>query len=80
MHSAALAPGALDGPVRGGAEPGVSVGYHQAHPGEPSGSQRAQEVLPEGLGFAVADVASQDLPVAVGGDAGGDDHRHRGDL
>ena len=45
VHPAALAPGSLDGAVRGGAEPGVGVGYHQAHPGEPPGSQRAQEVL-----------------------------------
>ena len=58
VHSAALAPGTLQGPVRGGAEPGVSVGYHQAHPGEPSDSQRAQEVLPEGLALAVADVGT----------------------
>ena len=47
MDPASLAPGALDGAVRGGAEPGVGVGYHQAHPGEPAGSQRAQEALPD---------------------------------
>ena len=58
----------------------MGVGYHQAHPGEPAGSQRAQEALPERLALAVADVTSQDLPVAVCGDAGGHDHRHRGDL
>ena len=58
----------------------MGVGYHQAHPGEPAGSQRAQEALPEPLALAVADVASQDLAVAVGGDAGGHDHRHRDDL
>ena len=43
-------------------------------------AQRAQELLPEPIGLAVADVAAQDLPVAVCGDARGDDGGHRSGL
>ena len=56
------------------------IGDHQLHPAEPTRLQRAQELAPEHFLFGIADVAAQDLPGAVGGDAGGDDDGHRGDL
>ena len=42
-------------------------------------AQRAQELAPEVLGLAVADVDAQHLAVSVGGDAGGDHDRLRHD-
>jgi hypothetical protein len=57
-----------------GDQPGVLVGDHEAHPGQSSLLQREQEPAPEHFVFAVADVEAQHLAVAVGGDAGGDDH------
>ncbi len=53
---------------------------HQLHTAKPSLLEGAQEALPEDLVFGVADVATQDLPVTVGGDPGRHDHGHRGDL
>ena len=80
MHSAALAGRSLEPAVGGGGEAAVRIGDHQAHTGEAPVAQRAEKLLPERLGFAVADVAAQDLPVAVCGDARGDDGGHRGGL
>ena len=74
MHPAALAGGALEGPVGGGVEAAVGIGGDQAHPGEAAVAQRGEEGLPESLVLAVADVASQDLAAALRGDPGGDDH------
>lgn len=59
---------------------GVRVGDHQAHPGQAACFERAQELRPERLVFAVTDVEAEDLPGALGGDAGGDDHGARHDL
>ncbi len=56
------------------------VGDHELHTGESTGLERAQEATPERLGFGVADVAAQDLPVPISGDPGGHDDGHRGDL
>ncbi len=72
--------GALERLGERGDQSGVLIGDHQLHPGEPTGAERAQEAPPERLSFGVADVAAQDLSVAVGGDPGCHDDGHRGDL
>jgi hypothetical protein len=59
-----------DGPL----EPGVGVGDHQLHPGEPSGLQRAEEGGPERPVLAVADVHAQHLAAAITTHAGGHHH------
>ena len=65
VHPAALAGRPLEPAVSGRGEPAVRVGDHQAHPLQPPVAQRAQELLPEPLALAVADVAAKHLPVAV---------------
>ena len=54
---------------------GVLVGDHQPHPGQPAALQAVRNAAPEHLVLAVADVESEDLPAAVGGDPGGDHDR-----
>ena len=79
VHPAALR-GALEGPLERGDESGVLVGDHQPHPAESALLQAGEEGPPEHLVLAVADVETEDLAAAVGGDPGRDDHRHRDDL
>lgn len=43
-------------------------------PVRPSLSQRANELAPEGLGFAVADLEAEQLPAAIAIDAHGVPH------
>ena len=43
-------------------------------------SERAEELAPEALAFAVAHLEAQQLPASVGIDAHGDDHGPRADL
>lgn len=43
--------------------------------GEPSGPEALEEAGPEGAVLTVANGDAEDLPVPVGGDAGGDHHR-----
>ena len=80
MHTAALMARTLQRLGQRRDQAGVLVGDHQLHAAETASAQRAQEPAPERLVLGVADVAAQDLPVAVGGDAGGDDDGHRHDL
>ena len=49
-------------------------------PDRPRCFKVGRNAAPEHLVLAVADVEAEDLPAAVGGDPGGDDDRHRGDL
>jgi hypothetical protein len=53
----------------------VGIGDHQLDPVELPGLQRPQEGDPEGPVFAVADLDTEDFPVAVAGHAGGHYHR-----
>ena len=80
VHPTPLMTGALEAAAQGGDETGVLIGDHQLHPAEPTRPQRPQELAPEHFLFGVADVAAQDLPGAIRGDAGGHDDGHRGDL
>lgn len=59
---------------------GVVVGEDQADPAQAAFAQVTQELGPERLGLAVADHDAEDLPAAVLGDTGGDDHGPGGDL
>ena len=52
---------------------GVRVGDHEAHTGQSSISEGAQERGPEHFVFGVADVDAEHLAVAVDGDRGGHD-------
>jgi len=51
----------------------VVIGDDQLHTAQPPGPQALEERRPEGTVLAVAHLDTQHLPVAVGGDAGGDD-------
>jgi hypothetical protein len=77
VHPAALPGGALQHGLDGVGQAAVAVADDQLHPAESAGqaavAQGAQELRPERLGLAVTDRAAEHLPVAVGGDAGGDD-------
>jgi hypothetical protein len=68
--------GSMKAAAQGGDEPGVLIGDHQLHTAETACFQRAQEATPERLLVAVADVAAEDLPVAVGRDPRGHDDGH----
>jgi hypothetical protein len=57
----------------------VGVGDDQLHPTQPAGFQRAQERGPERAVLAVANGEPEDLPPAIGADAGGDHDRLRHD-
>ena len=52
---------------------GVGVGDHEAHTGQSSISEGAQERGPEHFVFEVADVEAEHFAVAVDGDGGGHD-------
>ena len=74
MDPASLPAGA-DHDLGGGLlESEMVVGDDQADPGQAPGPERAQQFGPERLVLAVAHGQAEDLPVAVGGDAGGDHH------
>jgi len=51
----------------------VVVGDHRLDPGEPAGSQRAQERRPEGTILGVTEVDTEHLTIAGGGSPGGHD-------
>lgn len=55
-----------------GHESGVGVGDGEVDAGQAAGGQRAQERQPAGAVLAGGDVQAEDLPVAVGVDADGD--------
>ena len=80
VHPASLPAGALQRLARRGLQAFVGVGDHQAHTGQPAAAQRAQELGPERLLLRVADGDTEDLPVAAGGDPGGDHDRAGHDL
>jgi hypothetical protein len=54
----------------------VAVGGDQGHAGQAAGDQAAQERQPPGAVLGGGDVDAQDLPLAVGVDAGGDQRVH----
>ncbi len=75
MHPAAL-PGSTEHDLLDRlAQPLVGVGDDEAHPGETASAQRPQEARPERLVFAVADSETENLTVAVRGDASCHDDR-----
>ena len=80
VHPAPLVAGALEGPLQGLHEPGVLVADDEPDAVQAALLQGGQEAAPERLVLAVADVESEDLAGAVGGDPGGDDDGHRDDL
>ena len=57
-------------------EAGVLVADDQLHAAQSSLFEGVKEPAPEDLVLAVADVQSEDLPVASSGDTGRDDHGH----
>ncbi len=58
-------------------EPFVIVGNDQVHSTEPPALQVLQHGVPGGFVFAVPQGQSQDLPLSLGGDSGGDQGSHR---
>ena len=58
----------------------MGVGDHQAHAGEPTATQRPQELGPERFVFGIAHGEAEHFTVAVGGDPGGDHDRSGHDL
>ena len=50
---------------------GAGIGDDEPHRAQPAGAQAAQEPGPERLVLAVADVDTEDLPVAASGDPRG---------
>ena len=55
----------------------MGVGDDEGDAGETSGDQTSQERRPAGPVLGAEDVDTEDLPVAVGVHAGGDDSRHQ---
>jgi hypothetical protein len=47
----------------------MGVGHHQAHTSEAALFEATEELPPEGLAFAVADLQPQQLPSPIGVDA-----------
>ena len=80
MDPAALMPHTLEDAAQGGDEAGVLVGDDQPDAVQATLFQGAEEPAPKHLVLGVADIQAEDLPATVGGDRGGDDDGHRGDL
>ena len=74
MHPAALPRRAHELLRHGRFQARVGIGYDQVHPGQPAGLERAQEVAPELVRFAVSDGGAEHFAGAVDGDSGGHDH------
>jgi len=75
VDSAALPSGALKDSTDGLLQSAVGVGDEELGPVQTAGFQRREELSPEDLVFAIADVEPEHFPAAVGGHADGDDHR-----
>jgi hypothetical protein len=58
----------------------VLIGDHESNPAQAALAQALEEPAPEHLVLAVPDIEAEDLAFTGGGDPGGDDHGHRGDL
>ena len=80
MDTAALPHTALQLPADRLGESRVGIAHHQLHASQAAFLERAEELAPEALAFAVAHLEAQQLPASVGIDAHGDDHGPRADL
>jgi hypothetical protein len=74
MHPAALPPSADEHRADRGLEAEVVVGDHELHAAQAAGAESLEERGSEGAILRVTDVDTEDLSVAGGGHAGGDDH------
>jgi len=74
---AAALPGSMQHPLHGGLQPFMRVGDDQLDAAQASARETAQELGPEGFGFAGADGHSEHFAAAVGVDRGGDRGRDR---
>ena len=73
VHPAALPGRTLEHGADGLLQAGVGVGDDEPHAAQTAGLQRAEELGPEDLVFAVADVETEDLAAPVGGNTDRDD-------
>ena len=80
MDPATLPAAALQHPSDGVGEALVGIADHQLDASEAALFQRANEVAPERLSLAVADLEAEQLPAAIGVDAHGDDDGSGADL
>ena len=76
---AATLPGRLQNLGDRRLQPLMGVGDDEFYAAQPSATELAQKLGPEGLGFRRADVHAQHFPAAVGVDPHGDNRRQRDD-
>ncbi len=79
MDPAPLMPHTVEGACDRGHQAGVLIGDDELHSGQASALQMGEELAPEHLVLAVADIQPEDLPPALAGDPGGDHDRFAGD-
>ena len=80
MNAATLPAAALEHPADGVGETLVGITDHELDASEAALLERADEVAPERLALAVADLETEQLPAAIGVHAHGDHHGPGADL